>query len=89
MASIEGEVAAGFLTILLGIFSWMFKSTATRANNANALSKELSKRVDKVEEELKVLRRIEVDQGIIKNDMSHMKNDVAKVARFIEKVSDV
>lgn len=84
MGSIEGEIAAGILALIVGLFGWMFKNTATRANNANALSRELSKRMDKVEEELKVIRKIEVDQGIITNDISHMKNDMAKIARYME-----
>lgn len=85
MATLETQVIGGILALVMGVFGWMFKNTATRANNASALSKELKNRVDKIDEELKVLRKIEVDQGVIKNDMNHMKNDMAKIARHLER----
>jgi hypothetical protein len=85
MAAIETQIIGGVVALIMGVFGWMFKNTATRANNASALSKELKNRVDKIDEELKLIRRIEVDQGVIKNDISHMKNDMAKIANHLER----
>ncbi|MCG8345104.1 MAG: hypothetical protein MI685_08105 [Chlorobiales bacterium] len=92
MASLENQVIGGVVALLFGLFSWMFKKTEKKAHDADRKANEcLTKndhfetRLASVESELKALRNIEVDQAVIKSEITHVKHAIDSIARHIEK----
>lgn len=88
--SLESEVIGGIAALFIGLFGWMFKGTAKRANDACALSQELKGRVEKLEEQSKhvaeTLTVVRIEQAAMSANVSNMNENINKVVdHFLEK----
>ena len=84
----ETVVAGGIVTFLVGVFSWLFKTTATKAEDAMANTESLGRRVDTLEEKVDTIQAMEISVAELRVEMKNVVETLKTIEAHILRKND-
>lgn len=83
MEDIALKAGGGFITFLFGLFGWMFKGTAEKANNAASMAESLKEKVSDLEEGMKTVQDMAVSTGKVEVRVEGIESTVQRIEHHL------